>query len=536
MSLTVSVNRFPFPYEPVNTNGMWFSLSSTYSTYTDFKYIYSLYSYNATGWGTASGTSSETYYLGSFKVPPDVYTGNGNYTPHRALKSKMSNRLLYGVILASSTQSTLFHYNNSPLKYKIDYGFELNPLYDVAKIKQVSPYTNIQLDFVGQKEISVGDILKINKTNPQYDSFINTYVNVLSTTFSSPTYSIMLDISTSLGGLQMTNDTGTIVYQKRMISSITQSNLGTQVGGGNGTYTDLYAIDGIRDAENDYTIKVIGTMKDSFVLTSLKDRNIYLNQYDSVSVLSDNTMVTGMDKIDAIYVKLVNSAGSIYQTFSYSTYYSTYTAAYPSARCWTIPCGTSEIGTITGASLSLASGYYVIPYCNTTGQTFSIYRNIVDNCSPYELVRLAWLNKYGGYDFFNFNMMSKMSSSINRTEYKKTLPYDYNVSNYLGNRQNVYLNTVSQENYTINTDWVSESEYSLLQELVESPEVYIVNGLTYSGAGNIFLVSVQPLPNPQITPIMITNTTYDRKKTINDYMFNMTITYKKAYDKINHTR
>ena len=536
MPVTASVVRYPFPYEPVNTNGMWFGLSSTQSSLTDFKYIFNLYTYNNTSWGTASGTSSDVYYMGSFKVPPDISSGNGYYTPHRGLKSKYNNRLLYGVINASATQSTLLHYNNSPIKYKLDYGLEWNPLTVISSIKTVSPFANIQLFFTGSQDLAVGDIIRVNKTNPQFDAYINSFATILSTTFSSPTFSCMLDMSAVGGGLKFPNDTGRIIYQKRMISSLTQSNLSTNVNGTNGAYTDLYAIDAVRDLESPYTKKVIGTFKDSFLLTNLKDRRIFLNQYDSFSILSDGTTPGGADKIDNIYIQLVNSAGSIYQTYTYSTYYNTYIAAYPNARAWTIACGTAEVAQITGNNLSLASSYNIIPYCSANGFSMSVSRQIVENCSPYDNVRLAWLNKLGGWDFFNFNMISKMNSTISRSEFRKALPFDYNVNNMLGTRQSNYLGINSSEIYQVSSDWVTETEYNLLQELVESPEVYVVNGLTYSGAGNIILVTTQALPNPQLTPIMITTTSYSQKKTINDAIFNMTIEYKKAYDKINHNR
>lgn len=532
MPVTASVVRYPFPYEPVNTNGMWFGLSSTQSTLTDFKYIFSLYTYEVSSWN-GSLSQSLISNLGSFKVPPDPVSGNGYYTPHRGLKSKMGNRLLYGPVQLSPTQSTPMQYNNSPIKYGMNWGLEWNPLTLINSIKTISPFTNIQLFFVGNQDIAADDVIKISKTNPQFDSAINTFATVISTTFSSPTFSCMLDISQS-GGLKFQNDTGRIVYQKRMIGSFTQSNLGTGPGGTTGTNSDLYGIDGVRTLPQDYTQRVIGTYRNGFFLTSLKNRNIYLNEWDSISVIADPNQTA--DRIDQVKIDLINSSGSIYASYTYPTYWSNYVSAYPHARQWTFACGTNDIAQLTGNNLSLASSYTIGLGNTSSGTTQSFTRTIVDNCSPYENVRLAWLNKLGGWDFFSFNMMSKFTANVSRVEWKRNLPFNYNVTDSLSTRQKNYLTINTEESFQINSDWISEAEYAMLQDLVESPEVYIVNGLTYSGAGTIQLITIMNLPNPQVTPIMITTTQYNQKKIANDYIFNMTIEYKRAYDEINHLR
>jgi hypothetical protein len=529
MAVTASIIRIPYPYEPVNTNGLWTGLSSSSYALTDFKYIFNLYTYDNTAWGSAT---TSTTNIGNFKVSPDINNGNGYFSIHRALKSKINNRLIYGVINGStSSLSSLFHMDNSPIKYKLDYGVEWNPYTAINAMFGYVGSGVVQLDFATTSvDIISGDIIRIQKTNPQINSQINTFATVLTAMTSSAapaTFSVTYyDGNVPSAGLY--NDTGRIIYQKRMIGSITQSNNGTS-----GPYCDLYGIDAVRDADELYTTKILGTFKDNFILTNMKDRNIYLNQYDSVSFLSDPSVGAGNDRIDTTTIQLWNNSGTIYQIYTYSTYMTQSYAAYPQIRKWQASVGTADITYITGNDLTLASGYNVLFRSSVTGYTQSVTRTIISNCSPYDNVRLCWLNKLGGWDYFNFNMISKMNATITRQEHKKVLPYNYNVLNNQGNRQYNTIATNTEEKYTINTDWVTESEYTLLMELLESPEVYIVNGIEYTGSTSILGTAY---PVPLVTPIQITTTAYQQKKIINDYNFNLTIEYKKAFDKINHNR
>jgi len=135
---------------------------------------------------------------------------------------------------------------------------------------------------------------------------------------------------------------------------------------------------------------------------------------------------------------------------------------------------------------------------------------IVPNCSIYDNVRVMFLNREGGYDYWNFNKDSKRTVNINdRKEYKKLLNYDYSI----GDRGSTVYSQIINDTYMINTDWVSEEDYLFLEQLITSPDVYIIDEV-----------------NDNKIPIVITDSSYVIKTALRDSMFNVTLSYKLAYN------
>jgi hypothetical protein len=132
------------------------------------------------------------------------------------------------------------------------------------------------------------------------------------------------------------------------------------------------------------------------------------------------------------------------------------------------------------------------------GSTVGNYGLIVDtDCTSYEIFRLHWLNKLGGWDAYNFMKSSVETSSINRKQYKKILPLGYSTTD----RLKINYQTTMEDNINVTSDWVSDEEFVWLQGLVESPIVYLESGSSF--------VSVN-----------ITDTAYEIKKYINGRKLN----------------
>jgi len=191
-----------------------------------------------------------------------------------------------------------------------------------------------------------------------------------------------------------------------------------------------------------------------------------------------------------------------------------------------IPSGPRNInliqsGSITGSIPIITAS--VAKYCvtvldhpaNQVPVTTSFWYTIVSNCSRYEKTRIQFLNKLGGYDFFNFTLVSKQASDIERTTYKKNLGSYTNANSYAfspSDRSRSQFYTKIVDRVTINSDWLSEDVYNWLEELVTSPDVYVDNG-TY------------------LQPINITNASFEQKKTVNQKLFNLTLEYTISYDR-----
>lgn len=137
-----------------------------------------------------------------------------------------------------------------------------------------------------------------------------------------------------------------------------------------------------------------------------------------------------------------------------------------------------------------------------------IFRKLTNECSIYETIQLLFINQQGGNEFWYFNKDSKRTVNIERNEFNKVLSPTYAV----GDRGRTVYSSVAKDIWRINTDWISEYNYSFLEQLILSPEVYWVK----SG---------------QLLPIIIVNKDYPIKTMLREGLFNMTLDFEMAYDK-----
>jgi hypothetical protein len=133
-----------------------------------------------------------------------------------------------------------------------------------------------------------------------------------------------------------------------------------------------------------------------------------------------------------------------------------------------------------------------------------------DNCSQYETVRLHWMNKLGGFEAFNFNKNTINAMTIDRKQFKAPLPIGYSKTDRLKTNYNTTIN----DKITINSDWVSEEESLLLEQLATSPIIYLERSPTDFVAVNIL------------------NSSYEIKTFLTDRkMFNVTFEIEYTYSR-----
>lgn len=147
--------------------------------------------------------------------------------------------------------------------------------------------------------------------------------------------------------------------------------------------------------------------------------------------------------------------------------------------------------------------------------TNKYYYTLVTNCSRYTKKRFQFLNKLGGYDFFDFTLVSKDLVDIERSTYKKNLGSYASANSYTyspKDRAITTFHTQVKDKLSIQSDWVRESVMAWLEELITSPDVLYDDG-TY------------------LIPVNITNTTFEKKKEVNEKLFNLSIEYTLSYDR-----
>jgi hypothetical protein len=154
--------------------------------------------------------------------------------------------------------------------------------------------------------------------------------------------------------------------------------------------------------------------------------------------------------------------------------------------------------------------YYTVTWNTTNIVDDSVYRFDLA-CDPkYETYGLHFMNKYGAFESKEFGKVSRRKIEVEKKDYG-TSAYIINadgIPKYLD--QKVYRETRSvyagswKEKMTLNTDLLPDAEYVWLEDLIKSPLAYIqIQGYFY--------------------PIVITDTNYEPKKTINDDLTNLTI-------------
>ena len=136
-------------------------------------------------------------------------------------------------------------------------------------------------------------------------------------------------------------------------------------------------------------------------------------------------------------------------------------------------------------------------------------RDPLKQCSD-EYTRFAFINKYGFWDYYNVYNPVRTTTALERETYNKT-QINYNPRalfttgyyGYVTGKSQYFLR--STDTYSIDTDYIDKQTANWLEELLESPEVFIQEGSDF-------------------VPIVITNNTYDHNNsTSRNKLFNYTI-------------
>jgi hypothetical protein len=201
-----------------------------------------------------------------------------------------------------------------------------------------------------------------------------------------------------------------------------------------------------------------------------------------------------------------------------------------------INLGIPFINTTTGGSvvdnytIHVKNSQFGIP---TSVSEFRKYK--IDNtCTNYEKQRVVFLNRLGGYDYFNFTLDSKRTLAITRTEYEKMLNWNYTI----GDRGKTLLAQKAEIKMTMNSNWITETDSLWLEELLTSPEVFILpnTNVVYENDGPINLNTTSSTFYTTLPAIGTYNIQFDMVRT-DDLVINDGATQRDAipYSSVNPT-
>ena len=148
--------------------------------------------------------------------------------------------------------------------------------------------------------------------------------------------------------------------------------------------------------------------------------------------------------------------------------YSLSTTTNTSGQIATYPIGPASIGLSSNIEW-----YDIQAYNSSTPLGTPIRYNVTCN-QKYPNIRIKWKNRFGQWDWFNFNMVNTQSFTVNRSVYEPQLGswgarslsynnYDSSILNYLVD---------TDQNITVNTDWVSQDYNDIFKQLLVSDEIY----------------------------------------------------------------
>jgi hypothetical protein len=164
----------------------------------------------------------------------------------------------------------------------------------------------------------------------------------------------------------------------------------------------------------------------------------------------------------------------------------------------TIPVGGKNIGVTGWDTITVSVG--------STNYTWTK----VENCN-YDRVRFAFINKFGFWDFFGWNLPIRKTTTMTRQSLTRPMVnYSSQLSVYNNERRGQdFYNIQYNSAINVSTDWLDQSQANWLSELLESPSVFVQDGDLFN-------------------PVVITNGSYvhnTNKKSQKTFQYDITFEY-----------
>ena len=176
------------------------------------------------------------------------------------------------------------------------------------------------------------------------------------------------------------------------------------------------------------------------------------------------------------------------------------------------------------AALNSASLYAYEIHLNTslggsnTNRVSGVHQfRIDDGCSKYPRRRLMWLNRVGAWEFFNFDQKSVNTlTNINRTSYNRprgnweaiSSSVDWTYRGY--ERGTTTTQVMAEKQEVVSSGFMDEAYADTLRDLAVSSNVFLVESAT------------------RIVPVVVTNSEYLFKNSVNDKLVNYQFTLRYA--------
>tara|TARA_R110002020_G_scaffold12285_1_gene45219 strand:+ start:496 stop:1935 length:1440 start_codon:yes stop_codon:yes gene_type:complete len=182
------------------------------------------------------------------------------------------------------------------------------------------------------------------------------------------------------------------------------------------------------------------------------------------------------------------------------------------------------LGTIEGGSIRLQAktNDASVPGYPRISAAYTININC-PGLKGYESIRLCWLNQWGVWDYYTFTLRSTRNLTTQGTTYQQLEgswnSSTYRLDSYKGGKKAFRVNAT--ERISMNTDYVSEDFNTMFEELINSPEVYMLS--EYQDTTETFSAL-----NQYVTPVRLTTSNFTRKTIANDKLIQYTFEIEKS--------
>mgnify|MGYP003634585986 CR=1 FL=1 len=156
--------------------------------------------------------------------------------------------------------------------------------------------------------------------------------------------------------------------------------------------------------------------------------------------------------------------------------------------------------------------FYTVQATTAAGSTVSdkyIFINQDGSCKGFKVRRLGWRNSLGCYDYFNFKKKSVQTIEVNRNNYETMLGNFnsdiYSYEDFARGKKTRQVTAVLKE--TLQTDWITETDAVLLESLIMSTNVSIIDNDD----------------TDYTVPVMVTDTSFVKKTSANDGLIQYTV-------------
>jgi len=297
-------------------------------------------------------------------------------------------------------------------------------------------------------------------------------------------------------------------------------------------YTDILTM-GSAPNENDFGFDLdaftFSANTDKFLTNAPTTQYANIDDYGTLAYLSPNDnlhqiefryaakdgTLLGSENVDRT---VANGAYAVFSSFISNHLY--FFGCFPgNLRNWSTTFqALVTAGTINGGSIQLRAK-------DVGGNQISDIYTINVNCPDlkgFESIRVCWLNQWGAWDYYTFTKKSIRNITTTGSTYEQLAgtwnSSTYKVDSYKGGKKAFRVNAT--EKITMNSDFVSEDENVMFEELINSPEVYILKGYQTDATNSAL--------NQYVIPVRLTTSSFTKKTIANDKLIQYTFEVEKS--------